>query len=114
MQIREHRDQTIQLAQKGKLEAALVECEKMMQLIEEEDLTAQMGDMYEIPARLYYHTGKLDKALEFAKKTLREINGFGVPGPVGEKRVEMMEAVIEQIEGEIADRKKGKGEGKKE
>lgn len=80
----------------------------MFGLVEEEGLTEQMGNMYEVPARLYYHVGNLEKALEYTVKVRHEIEGHGVPGKLEEEKIKMLQGVIERIEQEIA---AGKGRG---
>lgn len=80
--------------------------------MELEGLTEQMGGMYEIPARLYYHIGNLEKALEYTLKTRREIDAYGVPDENGEEKVKMLKGVIERLEKEINDKRTKREESK--
>ncbi len=73
----------------------------MFGLIEEEGLTEQMGDMYEVPAQLYHRIGDLDNALVYYRKARYEIDGYGVPGNLGEEKIKSLEAMIKQIERDI-------------
>ncbi|KAK4652653.1 hypothetical protein QC762_501380 [Podospora pseudocomata] len=100
-QIRSYQASIPQLAQEEKFEEALQQAEHMFQLVEEEGLTDQMSDMYEYPARMYYHVGNLDKALEYTLKVKREIDGFGVPGKFGQEKLQAMEGIIRRLEMEI-------------
>lgn len=80
----------------------------MFELIETEGLTEQMGDMYEVPARLYYHVGNLEKALEYTLKVKHEIDGYGLPGKFGAEKLKMLDGVIERIEKELKIKKEKK------
>ncbi|KAK3987356.1 hypothetical protein QBC44DRAFT_295254 [Cladorrhinum sp. PSN332] len=100
-EIRKLQDGVVELAQKGKYEQSLASAERMFDLIETEGLTEQMGDMYEVPARLYYHVGKLEKALEYTLKVKHEIEGYGLPGKFGLEKLKMLDGVIERIEREL-------------
>ncbi|KAK0624985.1 RmlC-like cupin domain-containing protein [Bombardia bombarda] len=110
LEIRNLQEEVLNLAQKGDFPGAVTTVERLFEVIEEEGLTEQMGDLYEIPARLYYHVGKLEKAREFTKLAMHELDGYGAPGPVGEERVRMLRSVLGKIEGEIQERNKGKEE----
>jgi hypothetical protein len=100
------------LAQKGEFNEAIRAAETLFSLVEEEGLTEQMGDMYEVPARLYYHVGNLEKALEYTLKVKHEIDGYGVPGKLGMEKLKMLKGVIERIERELKDKKKREGENR--
>ncbi|KAK4166847.1 hypothetical protein QBC43DRAFT_256544 [Cladorrhinum sp. PSN259] len=108
-EIRLLQDQVVELAQKGKYEDAVAAAERMFDLIEAEGLTEQMGDMYEVPARLNYHVGNLEKALEYTLKVKHEIEGYGLPGKFGLKKLKMLDGVIERIERELEKKKKKGG-----
>ncbi|KAL2256392.1 hypothetical protein VTK26DRAFT_1742 [Humicola hyalothermophila] len=103
--IRSLREEVITLAQQGEFNKAVQSAETLFKLVEEEGLTEQMGDMYEVPARLYYHVGNLEKALELARKVKSEIDAHGPPGKLETEKIKMMEAVIKRIEQEIRDKK---------
>ncbi|KAG7285044.1 hypothetical protein NEMBOFW57_009664 [Staphylotrichum longicolle] len=96
-EIRSLQDKVVELAQAGKYHKAVKAAERMFSLIEEEGMTEHMGGMYEIPARLYYHIGNYDKALEYTLKVRDEIDGFGLPGKLGEEKMKMLDGVVEQI-----------------
>lgn len=99
--IRKFQAQVPELAQKGQFHDALKAAEEMFELIETEGLTEQMGDMYEIPARLYYHVGDLENALKYTLKVKHEISGYGFPGKYGEQKLKMLDGVIQKIETEL-------------
>ena len=103
----------MELAQKGEYDEALSRAERMFELVETEGLTEQMGDMYEVPARLYYHVGNLEKALEYTLKVKREIDGYGLPGEFGAEKLKMLDGVIERIEKELKNKKKNEEEERK-
>lgn len=65
-----------------------------------------MGNLYEVPARLYYHVGNLEKALDYTLKVKHEIDGFGVPGKFGAEKLKMLKGVIERIERELEEKRK--------
>lgn len=98
-------EEVVKLAQKGEFEKALEEAEALFSIVEEEGLTDQMGGMHEVPARLYYHVGNLEKALEYTLKVKHEIDGFGVPGKFGMEKLEMLKGVIERIERELEEKR---------
>jgi hypothetical protein len=102
-------DKVIELAQKGDFHEAVEASERLFTLVEQEGLTEQMGGMYEVPARLYYHIGNLERALEYTLKTRHEIVGYGVPNGKGEEKVKMLEGVIKRLKQEISDKCKGRG-----
>jgi hypothetical protein len=110
-EIRFLEDKVIEIAQTGEYTKAVETAERMFGLIEEEDLTMHMRDKYEVSARLYYHAGNLEKALEYTLKVRHETNAYGVPGKLGEQKLEKLEGIIAKIEKEI-DGKKG-GQSKK-
>ncbi|KAK4223497.1 hypothetical protein QBC38DRAFT_425404 [Podospora fimiseda] len=113
-EIRHLQDQVGQLAQKGKYHEALKSAERMFELIETEGLTDQMGDMYEVPARLYYLVGNLEKALEYTLKVQNELQGYGVPGKFGMEKLRMLDGFIKKIERGLKRKRKAKeGRGKK-
>ena len=95
----------VKLAQKGKFNKAVEAAESLFELVEEEGLTEQMGDMYEVPARLYYHVGKLEKALEYTLKVKHEISAYGPLGKFGAEKMKMLDEVIQKIEGEVKEKK---------
>ncbi|GAB1318014.1 hypothetical protein MFIFM68171_08224 [Madurella fahalii] len=99
-------EEVVKLAQKGEFEKALEEAETLFKIVEEEGLTDQMGGMYEVPARLYYHVGNLEKALEYTLKVKHEIDGFGVPGKFGAEKLKMLKGVIERIERELEEKRR--------
>lgn len=99
-EIRSLQDKVVELAQQGQFRKSVSAAERMFSLIEEEGLTEQMGDMYEVPAELYYRIGNLDKALEYFRKARYEIDGYGVPGKLGEEKIKELEGLIQQIERE--------------
>jgi tetratricopeptide (TPR) repeat protein len=94
-------DKVIELAQKGKFNEAIEAAERLFSLVDKEGLTEHLGGMYEVPARLYYHVGHLEKALEYTLKVRDEIDGYGAPGKLGEEKIEMLKGVISRIEQEI-------------
>ncbi|KAH6847771.1 RmlC-like cupin domain-containing protein [Chaetomium sp. MPI-CAGE-AT-0009] len=100
-EVRLLQDKVIVLAKKGDFHEAVEASERLFALVEEEGLTEQMGGMYEVPARLYYHIGNLEKALEYTLKTRHEIDGYGVPDEKGEEKIKMLKGVIERLEQEI-------------
>jgi hypothetical protein len=104
-EIRLLEDKVVEVAQTGEYTKATETAERMFSLIEEEDLTMHMRDKYEVSARLYYHVGNLEKALEYTLKVRHEINAYGVPGKLGEEKLEMLEGVIARIEKEINEKK---------
>jgi hypothetical protein len=99
-------DRVIEIARTGEYTKAVEAAERMFSLIEEEDLTMHMREKYEVSARLYYHVGNLEKALEYTLKVRHEINAYGVPGKLGEEKLEKLEGIMARIEKEI-DEKKG-------
>ncbi|KAK4112494.1 SET domain-containing protein [Canariomyces notabilis] len=110
-QIPSLREEVVKLAQKGEFNKAITAAETLFSLVEEEGLTEQMGDMYEVPARLYYHVGNLEKALEYTLKVKHEIDGYGFPGKLGMEKLKMLKGVIARIERELKDKKKRGGDG---
>lgn len=104
--IRALQEEVITLAQKGEFHRAVESAELLFDLVEEEGLAEQMGYMYEVPARLYYHVGNLEKALEYTLKVRHEIDGYGVPGKLGSEKIKMLEKVIERIERELEEKKR--------
>ncbi|KAK4172860.1 hypothetical protein QBC36DRAFT_68357 [Triangularia setosa] len=113
-QIRAYQASIPKLAQDGKFEEALQQAEHMFELVEEEGLTDQMSDMYEYPARMYYHVGNLEKALEYTLKVKREIDGFGVPGKYGQEKLQAMEGIIRRLGKEIEVKKEREEQFKKQ
>ncbi|KAK3386186.1 hypothetical protein B0H63DRAFT_434062 [Podospora didyma] len=110
--IRSLRDEVLALAQKGEFETAISRAEVLFATIEAENLTAHMaGSLYEIPARLYYHVGELEKALEYATKALREADSLGVPGPKDEVRIATLREVMGRIEREMEEKRGSGGKG---
>ncbi|KAK4186272.1 hypothetical protein QBC35DRAFT_554373 [Podospora australis] len=103
--IRKFQAKVPELAQKGEFHSALEAAEEMFELIETEGLTEQMGDMYEIPARIYYHVGNLEKALEYTLKVKHEINGYGFPGKYGEQKLKILDGVLKRIKSELEKKK---------
>lgn len=95
----------VKLAQKGEFKKAIEAAESLFTLVEEEGLTEQMGDMYEVPARLYYHVGKLEKALEYTLKVKYEISAYGPLGKFGAEKMNMLDEVIQRIEREISEKR---------
>ncbi|KAK4119155.1 SET domain-containing protein [Parathielavia appendiculata] len=108
-EIRRLQDKVVELAQQGRFSKAIEAAERLFTLVDEEGLTEQMGDMYEVPARLYYHVGNLEKALEYTLKVRHEIDGYGVPGTLGEQKIEMLKGVIARIEREITNKQEREG-----
>ncbi|KAK4038072.1 RmlC-like cupin domain-containing protein [Parachaetomium inaequale] len=104
-EIRVLQGQVVELAQKGAFHEAVEAAERLFNLVEQEGLTEQMGGMYEVPARLYYHIGDLDKALEYTLKARHEIDGYGVPDKTGEESIKVLNGVIEHLEQEIKEKK---------
>jgi len=105
-EIRSLQDKVVELAQAGKYHKAVEAAERMFGLIEEEGITEHMGGMYEIPARLYYHIGNFEKALEYTLKVRNEIDGYGLPGKLGEEKIKMLEGVIKQIKQKMGKKKR--------
>lgn len=99
-------DRVVELAQTGKFHKAAEAAERMFALIEEEGMTEQMGGMYEIPARLNYQIGNFEKALEYTLKVRHEIDGYGLPGEKGKRKIKMLEKAIKQIKEKIKDKQK--------
>jgi dTDP-D-glucose 4,6-dehydratase len=85
----------------------------LFNLVEQEGLTEQMGGMYGVPARLYYHIGDLDKALEYMLKAKHEIDGYGVPDKTGQESMEILKAFIEQLEQEIKEKREGEADAER-
>ncbi|KAK3293110.1 uncharacterized protein B0H64DRAFT_363456 [Chaetomium fimeti] len=108
--IRTLQDKVIELAQKGDFHEAVEASERLFTLVEQEGLTEQMGGMYEVPARLYYHIGNLEKALEYTLQARHEIDGYGVPDENGEEKIKMLKGVIARLEQEIDERGQGRAE----
>lgn len=104
-EIRSLEDRVIEIAQQGEFAKAVKTAERMFSLIEEEGLTIHMRDKYEVSARLYYHVGNLERALEYTLKVRHEINAYGVAGKLGEQKLKMLEGVVARIEREIAEKK---------
>jgi tetratricopeptide (TPR) repeat protein len=104
-------DKVIELAQKGKFNEAIGAAERLFSLVDEEGLTEHLGGMYEVPARLYYHIGNLEKALEYTLKVRDEIDGYGAPGKLGEEKIKMLNRVISRIEQEIKNKTDSMGKG---
>ncbi|KAH6623156.1 RmlC-like cupin domain-containing protein [Chaetomium tenue] len=109
-EVRSLQAKVIELAQQGYFHEAVEASERLFTLVELEGLTEQMGGMYEVPARLYYHIGNLEKALEYTLKTRREIDAYGVLDESGEEKVKMLKGVIERLEQEINDKRKEREE----
>ncbi|KAK3688982.1 hypothetical protein B0T22DRAFT_536027 [Podospora appendiculata] len=109
--LRQLQKDVIDQAQRGEFREAIQTVEEIFRVVEVEKLTVHMGDMYEIPARLYYHIGDVDRAVEYTKKSLAEARDFGVPGPKGRERIEMLEKIIAGMEGELLAREKGQRGG---
>lgn len=105
-EIRSLQDKVVELAQAGKYHKAVQAAEQMFRLIDEEGMTEHMGGMYEIPARLYYHIGNYEKALEYTLKVRHEIDGYGLPGKLGEGKIKMLDGVVEQIKQKMREKKK--------
>ncbi|KAK4238620.1 mannose-6-phosphate isomerase [Achaetomium macrosporum] len=105
IEIRHLQDEVVTLAQKGEFNKAVEQTERLFALVDEEGLTEQMSGMYEVPARLYYHVGNLEKALEYTLKFKHEIDGYAVPSKQGEEKLKMLEGVIARIERELREKK---------
>ncbi|KAK4148464.1 RmlC-like cupin domain-containing protein [Chaetomidium leptoderma] len=103
-EIRSLQGKVVELAQKGEFNKAIDAAERLFVLVEEEGLTEQMGGMHEVPARLYYHVGNLEKALEYTLKAKHEIDGHGVPSASEKEHMAMLMGFIERIEREIEDK----------
>jgi len=95
------KEMVVRLAQRGEFPQAIEASEKLFNVIKAEDLEASMTDMYEIPARLHYHVGNLEKASEYTRRSLLTLEGFVVPGSKEEKKVEMLRSVLARIQGEM-------------
>ncbi|KAK3900050.1 hypothetical protein C8A05DRAFT_46035 [Staphylotrichum tortipilum] len=111
-EIRSLQEKVIDLAQQGQFRKSVAAAERMFSLIEEEGLTEQMGDMYEVPAQLYYRIGDLYKALEYFRKARHEIDGYGVAGKLGEEKIRELEELIQQIEREMEKKRTRKAKAK--
>jgi hypothetical protein len=98
IEIRHLQDEVVSLAQQGEFGTAVEQAERLFSLVEEEGLTEQMSGMYEVPARLYYHVGNLEKALEYTLKVKHEIDGYSVPSKQGREKLKMLEGVVARIE----------------
>ncbi|KAK3317268.1 hypothetical protein B0T19DRAFT_434601, partial [Cercophora scortea] len=105
--LRQLQKDVIEQAQKGEFREAIQTVEEIFRVVEVEKLGPYMGDMFETPARLYYHMGDLERALEYTKMSLSEARDFGVPGPKGRERIEMLEKIIQRMEGELLAKEKG-------
>ncbi|KAL2174049.1 uncharacterized protein P884DRAFT_302838 [Thermothelomyces heterothallicus CBS 202.75] len=103
-EIRSLQTKVLQLAQKGEFHKAVEAAECLFALVEEEGLTELMGGMYEVPARLYYHVGNLDKALEYTLKVKHELDAFGASDEAGQAKIDMLKGVIQRLEREIKEK----------
>ena len=105
LEFRAVRDEVLQLAQKGDFRKAVEEAEKLFTIVEKEYLGPHMGDLYEIPARLYYQIGDLEKARQYFVKSMFELDGWGVPGPTDKVSLENAKGILARLEEEMAERK---------
>ncbi|KAK3314330.1 hypothetical protein B0H66DRAFT_483703 [Apodospora peruviana] len=106
------KEKVIRLAQRGEFHKAIDNAENLFAVIDEEGLTASMTDMYEIPARLYYQVGNLEKASDYTKRSLRALEeGFEVvPGSKEEKKIDVLRKVLARIEAEMEEEKRREDE----
>lgn len=109
VEFRALRNKVLELAQENDFDAAIKKTEKLFRIVEEEELAPHIGDLYEIPARLYYQIGDLEKAREYLKLSMHELDGWGVPGGNDIEKLRVQKGVLRQLEGEIEQRKKAKG-----
>ncbi|KAK0729546.1 hypothetical protein B0H67DRAFT_476558 [Lasiosphaeris hirsuta] len=107
------RERVLKRAKEGDFKRAIKATEELFQVAEEEGLTPHMGDLYEIPARLYYQVGDLERAREYTKRSLYQVEGLGVPGGKDIERVRVLKGVLSRIENEM-ENTKGPGEGQGE
>ncbi|KAK3305945.1 uncharacterized protein B0T15DRAFT_502968 [Chaetomium strumarium] len=107
IEIRHLQDEVVSLAQNGEFDTAIEQAERLFSLVDEEGLTEQMSGMYEVPARLYYHVGNLEKALQYTLKVRHEIDGYAVPSKQGREKLEMLDGVIARIERELREKREG-------
>ncbi len=77
-------------------------------MTDEEGLTPHMGDLYEIPARLYYQLGDLDNAVRYLEKSMEQVEGWGVPGPEDLGRMQMLRNIMARIREEKAELKRAR------
>ncbi|KAL2142888.1 hypothetical protein VTI28DRAFT_656 [Corynascus sepedonium] len=104
LEIRSLQAEVLELAQKGEFRQAVKAAENLFDIVEQEGLTELLGGMYEVPARLYYHVGDLDKALEYTLKVKHELDGYGVPDEAAQRKIDMLKDVIKRIEQEIKEK----------
>ncbi|KAK3348998.1 hypothetical protein B0T25DRAFT_609423 [Lasiosphaeria hispida] len=106
------RERVLKRAKEGDFKRAIKATEELFQVADEEGLTPHMGDLYEIPARLYYQIGDLEKAREYTKRSLYQVEGLGVPGGKDIERVEVLKGVLSRIENEMGEVSEGAEENK--
>jgi len=80
----------------------------MFAVVDEENLNVHIGDLYEIPARLHYQIGDLENAHRYFKRSMAELDSWGVPGPEEEASLENAKGIMARLEEEMEEQKQQK------
>ncbi|KAK0612237.1 hypothetical protein B0T14DRAFT_439291 [Immersiella caudata] len=112
-EFRAARDGILQLAQEEDFHSAVEVVQKLFKLVEEEELEPHLGDLYEIPARLYYQVGDLENARKYFKRSMWEYYGWGVPGPKDQVSLQNAAQILARLEEDIALRREEQKNKKK-
>lgn len=113
MAIRGLRSEVIRTINRGEFAAAVPLSEKLLGLVEEEELRTNYGDYFEIPAQLYNAVGDLEKAEKYTVITLNELRAYGMPGAGDELKIAKFTSLLESIRARRSDEAKGDGQGER-
>lgn len=108
LEFRALRNDVLQLAQNGEFDKAVAATKDMFAVVDEEGLNMHIGDLYEIPARLHYQIGDLDSAHKYFKRSMAELDSWGVPGPEEEVSLENARGILARLEEEMEEVKRQK------
>ncbi|KAH8895247.1 SET domain-containing protein [Thozetella sp. PMI_491] len=97
--IRVLRAEIVQAINSGNLTRALEIDEELIDLVSKEDMTPHYRDYFQISAQLYNVVGNLDKAEEYVKIVLEELQRYGWPGPEEETTIDKFKRLLQSIEG---------------
>jgi len=108
LKFRSLRNDVLQLAQDGEFDKAVAATKEMFAVVDEENLNVHIGDLYEIPARLHYQIGDLENAHRYFKRSMAELDSWGVPGPEEEASLENAKGIMARLEEEMEEQKRQK------
>ena len=110
MAIRGLRSEVIRTINRRDFAAAVPLSEKLLGLVEEEQLRTNYGDYFEIPAQLYNAVGDLEKAEKYTVITLNELRAYGMPGAGDEVKIAKFSSLLEIIRARRRDEANGDGQ----